>query len=470
MPKRFSRLHRRRAYAVALGVAVLSTAGIVLLNAPGMASTPGPASHDMLSFSGPGLRGRASFAHRAVLAHGTRRVAAEVRLTPDGAGAVARQPVALAVVLDVSGSMAGDKIEQARGAVLQLVERMRPGDQVAVVTYNHGAQLLVPLTSVASTRGELRSQITRIFAGGGTNIPAGIQLGVEALKDGTPGHVRRMVLVSDGLDNSGQPVQLVSSTIRQRAAGGVTLSSLGIGTDYDEGFLTSVADAGRGNYAFLAHGAELHAFLTRELDQATSTVVDQVVAELDLPPGWRLVGAHGTESQGVSGTVRLALGALPAGQDRVAVVELEVDAAGAGSIGAMGLRVQYRTVADDAQHRLEAGALALSAVPTDEEVGTSVIPEVHAATAATLLDAKQAEAVEAWRSGDRQRALEITRGNLQRLAEVEATAPAAAAAPIREQMQALEADSAAFDAVPAASPEGRAHGLRSNAARRARAW
>ena len=142
-------------------------------------------------------------------------------------------------------------------------------------------------------------------------MPLNVQVAVEKIHAGADGRfVRRLVLISGGRDGAGLPLHTVPDPVRSRANEGLTASALGVGLDYDESFMTNVADAGRGNYAFLERGAELYAFLGKELDQATRTVVDGVVAELTLPEGFRLVRALGVEHEGSTGTVRLPVGAL----------------------------------------------------------------------------------------------------------------------------------------------------------------
>jgi Ca-activated chloride channel family protein len=467
----------------------LAAGGIVLLRAPGHAAPRGEDGfggfgvtdqHQGVSvtnlgptkvaLSGPGITGHFAVSQGAVLSNGTRRLLAELRLTAaeDAETAAERQPVALSVVLDVSGSMHGDKIEQAKNAVRQLVERMRDEDHVSLTTYDHETYVIQPLARVGSVRHELYGRIAAIHPGGGTVIPQALTAGARAL-DGAPEHlVRRVVLLSDGLDGSGQSVEMVTSQIRQRSGQGLSTSSLGIGVDYDERFMTSVADAGRGNYEFLASGEQLQAFLRRELDQASTTVVDRVATLITLPTGVRVARTLGNESTGTTGQVRVPFGPIPAGGSRRAVLELEVAAGAPGAIGSLGATVDYRTVADSEIHQIGGAALALAVVGSEAEVAATRNEEVYAETWAVLIDAEQKDAVEAWRSGDVARAQSIAQQNVRQLRAVQAAAPSAA--PRLEGVVAgVEAEEAAFEAYGAGSADGRAFGLRSNAARRTRA-
>lgn len=464
----------------ALGLAV---GGVVLLQSPGYAvpqraSSGGPqATPDEPlelgstrgSLSGPALTGQLALAEGAVLAGGTRRVLAELRFnaSAEARPAEERQPVALALVMDISGSMGGEKIAQARAAVQQMLERMHAEDRVAVVLYDHEVQVLQPLARVGAVRAELSARIGRIEARGGTIIPPALEAGARALEDAPAHLVRRVVLLSDGQDGSGMPLPTLAESLRGRAGQGVAASALGIGADYDERFMTTVADAGRGNYAFMANGDQLATFLRRELDEASQTVVDRLVATVTLPAGWRLRQAHGAEVQGRSGALSVAFGPMFAGDTRRAVLDLEVDAGRPGELGALSASARYRTVVDRREHQLEGSRVALRVVESEAEVSASRDEAIYGEAWAVVVDAAQAQAVEAYRRGDVATAQRLSMDNVAQLRQVAAAAPAAAPRVMR-QVAELEADEEAFGAIAPASEAGRAYGLGSNAARRAR--
>jgi Ca-activated chloride channel family protein len=469
-----------RGYAIAGAAVLVAIGGIVLLRAPGHAENRRPDRGSTVSgfepvsasntrFSGPSMTGHAALSQGAVLANGTRTVLSEivVSATDDAATRTERAPVALAVVLDTSGSMSGEKIEQAKSAVRQLVRQMHDGDRIAFVTYNHVPQVMQTLAPVGSVRSALETQISYVMASGGTQIPDALALGTQQLQGAPSGYVRRVVLVSDGLDGSGKPIEMVTQDIRGNARTGSTVSALGIGVDYDERFLTSVADAGHGNYEFLRTGTELASFLHRELEQASQTVIDEVVAALDLPRGWRVVRTFGADSSTSGSETEVSIGSLFRGDSRSVVLELAVDAGEEGELGELAFEVRYRTVADDSRHTVEGGELALESVPSVVMADASRDMEVHARTTAVLLEAQQAEALDAWRAGDVNRAQTITRQNIGILNDLSAAAPAAAPA-LREQAAEYERDGDNFGSVSAGSEEGRAYGLESNVRRRAR--
>jgi len=113
--------------------------------------------------------------------------------------------VDMVIVLDRSGSMKGRKLGDARQAVLELLSNLSAKDRFAMVTYSEGVQIASGLTNVTKdTRAQLESAVNGVRAGGGTNLGAGLQTGINLLR--TPfrsNNSARVILISDGLANRG---------------------------------------------------------------------------------------------------------------------------------------------------------------------------------------------------------------------------------------------------------------------------
>ncbi len=474
---RFGRRQSKKATLAILSV--IAALGAVLLLRPPTPAAAGPREPSPLvspstptpivtgsaqaELDGPAIDGVFAFGEGALLASGSPDVYAELRLTglaPEGA--VPRSPVALAVVLDHSGSMMGEKMRQAEEAVVALLSRMHDEDYLSVVVYDDSAEVLQPLAPVGALRASLPSLIRGVYADGGTNIPLGIDLGVAALASAPSGLVRRLVLMSDGIDGSGQSLAAIEAQISTRASDRLTTSALGIGIDYDERFMNGVAEAGRGNYAFLEREEQLAPFLTRELEQATSTVADSVVASIELPPGLSLVRAHGAVAEQSGGTVRIPIGTLFAGERRKVVLHLSSTAGAVGSSALTAVRVEYRT-RDSAPHTLS-GIASVSRVATDTEVASARDAEIWGDAVATVLDAQQDEALTAWREGRRDDALAMTDRNLAALAAAQAAAPRAAPM-LAHRAASRTQERALYESDSADSATGRASGLRARSTR-----
>ncbi len=471
---------RRSLHAVAAGCVALAAGGVVLLRAPRAGVTAptttttttvtverpaGPARAPRRTVHGPQLSATVALSQGSIGRRGG-HVYAVVDIDADRrAEDVRRAPIAMALVVDVSGSMAGEKMAQARGAVLDTLAGMRDDDRIALVTYSDSANVVQPLARVGDVRSRLQAVVPTLDTISGTNIPAGLEAGAAALGDGGGGDlVRRVVLVSDGRDGSGQSLDRVANSVRLRSDRGVTLSSLGVGADYDEAYMSRVADAGRGNYEFLRDGVQLRAFLGRELNAAERTNVDRAAVDLELPAGWSLARAYGVEAETRGTHLRLPVGAMSAGDHRRVVLDLVVagdtDAATAGSLGAS---LSWRAVPERRDVRVAVEALPLGLVDDPAAALASREPAVFADAESIALAARQQDAVQAWRDGRVAEAESISQGNVLALEQLQAAAPTAARA---AQIRSYNTDRANFNSMSAASDEGRAFGLGSNAVHR----
>jgi Ca-activated chloride channel homolog len=111
-----------------------------------------------------------------------------------------RPPVNLALVIDRSGSMGGDKIEKAREAALEAVRRLAPDDIVSLIAYDTNAQTLIPAQRVGNGR-QLERAIRGLEVGGNTALHAGVTRGAAEVRRHIEDrrYARRMSLAGSAL-------------------------------------------------------------------------------------------------------------------------------------------------------------------------------------------------------------------------------------------------------------------------------
>ena len=180
---------------------------------------------------------------------GASKLWATVRVDPKGKALEAeRAPLAVVLVLDVSGSMRGDPIAHVLKASEIVGELLGERDRLAVVTFADDAAVRCGLTAMDHAgRDRLRLALRDVNADGSTNMHGGIGAAAALLLTAPAGLRRVMVVLSDGQPNVGisSPTDL-ADYVRGL---GVAVSSLGFGLHHDENVLDAIAIAGSGRYA-----------------------------------------------------------------------------------------------------------------------------------------------------------------------------------------------------------------------------
>lgn len=191
-----------------------------------------------------------------------------------------QQSSALALVIDRSGSMAGQKIEICKSAALASAELLTNKDYIAVYAFDSQVHEIVPMTKVTSIS-NIASQIKQLSAGGGTNIYPGMVKAREELGR-TKAKIKHMIVLTDG-QTTGEGYQALAS---QCHAEGITISTVAIGSDAQIGLLQSIAAAGGGqSYSTMDPAA-----IVRIFTQDTLTHTGRMIREEPFEP--KLVERH----------------------------------------------------------------------------------------------------------------------------------------------------------------------------------
>lgn len=290
----------------------------------------------------------------------------------------------LVVVLDRSGSMSGEPLEAAKGALTALARRLAPQDCLGIVTFDDQAEVVLPCRRMADHHAEdVQRSIARIHSGGSTDISAGYLLALREAKSalaatGQPSAT--VLLVSDGHANAGitEPDK-VHELARKAVDAHVVTSSLGFGLGYDEQLLEALSRGGNGMHRFAPDidtcVGEMQQTVSDLLDVSTiaTTVrirpldglIERIGVRQDIPH-WRDPDA-----------LVLNIGDLFAGEERRLLVQLGVPAIPAlGARTIAEIEVQFTTVSDLADHRIVL-PVSVNVVPGDQAAGRIPDPVVE---------------------------------------------------------------------------------------------
>ena len=200
-----------------------------------------------------------------------------------------RLPLNLALVIDRSTSMQGARIGNVKLAVLNLFEGLLEHDRLAVIAFSDHAEVVAEPMSVREIA-SLRSAVTNLTAGGGTEILQGLRAGLEQVRRfasrATNNHV---VLLTDGRTYGDEETCLLEA---QRAQSeNIGISTLGIGDDWNDLFLDALARHGGGICQYISSPAQLQDLLLEHIRGLSQLTLKRLALNVNLPPWVQLQAA-----------------------------------------------------------------------------------------------------------------------------------------------------------------------------------
>lgn len=242
-------------------------------------------------------------------------------------GDAQRTPANVAIVLDKSGSMQGEKIKKAREAAMMVIDQLSGKDIVSVVAYDNNVSVLVPATK-ASDKSAIRAGINRLSAGGSTALFAGVSKGAaEVRKFLDKNRVNRVILLSDGLanvgpDTPGELSALGASLIKE----GMSVTTIGLGLGYNEDLMTQLAQRSDGNSYFAESTKDLTRLFKAEFGDVLSVVAQELVVKIQCADGVRPVRTIGREADIAGNTATAVINQIYSRQEKYLLLEVELPA------------------------------------------------------------------------------------------------------------------------------------------------
>ncbi len=329
-----------------------------------------------------------------------------------------RPPANVAIVIDKSGSMSGERIERAKEAAIMAVNGLNANDIVAIIAFDNTIEVVTPATKVTD-KALISQAIRNIRVAGGTGLFAGVSKGAfEVRKFFDKNRVNRVILLSDGQANIGpsSPAEL-GQLGSMLAREGISVTTIGLGADYNEDLMTQLAANSDGNHAFVENSRDLPRIFQREFGDVGSVVAQEVEIIIRLKRGMRPLRILGREGEIMDGVVRLRMNQLYSQQEKYVMLEVEVPAGKAGENADLAaVEVSYINMQSKSREKL-ARAVSVSYSESAEAVVKATDKKVMVSAVQQVSNEVNKQALSLRDSGRVEEAKKVMQENSDYLAE-----------------------------------------------------
>lgn len=189
-------------------------------------------------------------------------------------------------VLDISGSMQGEKLLRAKEAVHLALHHLHDGDRLGLITFSDGVRcVLEPAEVNDRLRKVVESALQEITSNGMTALDGGLEMGIAKAQEKSLQN-NLVLLLSDGQANVGvTDLELIGHRSQIARQKGLTVSTLGVGKDYNEALMAEVAIQGGGRYYHVESAPQISSYLTGELGEAANLAARNTCLSINLPAG-----------------------------------------------------------------------------------------------------------------------------------------------------------------------------------------
>ncbi len=322
-----------------------------------------------------------------------------------------RAPIELSIVLDRSGSMYGDKIENSKIAIKKIIDNLRNDDKIHFVIYDDMIEVIFQDGDL-SNKDHLKKLVDQIYDRGSTNLSAGLIKGYKVINKDSELN-KRIFLFSDGLANEGiTSHQGILKIVKDVHANSVNISSFGIGRDFDEDLMEAIAETGAGDYFFIDKVDNIPSIVDEGLMGLLSTVTFNNTLKIEGKSGSKVTKIYSYELSGAN------LGDFRNDEIRQVLIELEVKPEKLINNELISYTLSYNTIDNPLEKQILTGVAHIKC--TDNE---SDIIEENAEVMITrnLLEATEQEdkLIDLFDNRDYEQALELNQQIQKKLQAIE---------------------------------------------------
>jgi Ca-activated chloride channel family protein len=278
-----------------------------------------------------------------------------------------RTPLNLALVLDVSGSMADDnKMDYLKRSLEVFLPSLDPNDIVGIVAFSNDAEIIRDSALVGDGRW-IRSAVNSLYPTRNTNLNAGLMLGFQLVeKHFDLRRNNRVILLTDGIANHGEtdPEWIAASALDYNQQG-IYLSTIGLGYDFNDDLLSTLARQGHGAYHFVDSPEEMDKIFRKEFEGLVERVANDVRVTIDPAPGVSLNWVSGLDSLPPSGGAEIVTIDMGAGDNQVILAQLHVAPSTIGEKTLAEITLRYEDAFAQRQRQISLPVVAKIS-PSDE--------------------------------------------------------------------------------------------------------
>jgi Ca-activated chloride channel family protein len=337
-----------------------------------------------------------------------------------------RLPLNIAVVIDHSGSMAGSKIEKTKQAAMQLIDQLTPEDNLALVEFDDTVDVLFPSQKVVD-REALKAQVERIQPGGSTALYAGVETGGKQLLkiDSRTDRINRVILLSDGLANLGpSSTSALKGLGRSLSRQGVSVTTIGVGDDYNEDLMAGLAEASDANYYYVQDAEKLPEIFAKELGGLQTVTARNVTVMVTCAEGVEPIDLIGRPEKFVDRKTVVEFSPFASGQKRYLFLRCRVKAREAvRQMDLASVKVSYLDETNGSEKVSTEQNVRIGVTTNEEEVASAINQTVAAERELQLNALAKDQAMSDADAGNYRNAAESLRANAQKLDAVAAAAP-----------------------------------------------
>jgi Ca-activated chloride channel homolog len=238
-----------------------------------------------------------------------------------------RIPLNISIVIDKSGSMQGIKLGYAKKAAKNIVDQLNARDIVSVVVYDNEIDTIQPPVHVADQE-RIKSRIDAITARGSTNLWGGTEQGYSFVnRNIDPAFVNRVLLISDGQANVGltDSILIRIKVQKYKDDKGISLSTFGVGLDYNETLMTDMAETGAGNYYFIDAPGKMTTIFDNELKGLLNVAAQNAELKIRIPTGVTVLKGYPLKYQQKGNEIVVKINDLTSEETKATLFTFKVD-------------------------------------------------------------------------------------------------------------------------------------------------